>query len=81
MKVYRLENGQPHLVGRADISDDEGVIFEVPLFGAASTIIETFMIGAVTHLPPDGSLHVERAVLLTPGQSPELLPGWTPLAS
>ena len=56
-------------------------MFEVPLFGAASTIAERFAIGAVTRLPEGGGAVVERAVLAAPGQLVELLPGWAPLAS
>ena len=59
-----------------------GPVFEVPLFGAASTIAERFAIGAVTRLPEEGGgAVVERAVLAAPGQLVELLPGWAPLAS
>jgi hypothetical protein len=59
-----------------------GPVFEVPLFGAASTIAERFAIGAVTRLPEGGGgAVVERAVLAAPGQLVELLPGWAPLAS
>ncbi len=56
-------------------------MFEVPLFGAASVITESFAIGAVTHLPNGGAPVVERAMLAAPGQLVELLPGWVPLAS
>lgn len=82
MKVYRDENGEKRLIGRADIPADVGPIYEVPLFGAASTIVEQYAIGTVTHLPAggDGPL-VERAVFITQGQYPELLPGWQALAS
>ena len=46
----------------------------------ASIIRERFTIGTVTHLPDGGGRPiVERAVLLAPGQVPELLPGWRPL--
>ena len=53
------------------------------LFGAAApSIVESFAIGTVTHLPEGGGAPVvERAVLLAPGQIPKLLPGWVRLAS
>ncbi len=70
-----------HLVGRADVPDDHGPVYEVPLFGAASVISERFALGTVTHLPAGAAPVVERAVLLVPGQMAELLPGWVPLAS
>ena len=82
MKVYIDNCGEKRLVGRADVPADTGAVYEVPLFGPASTIIERFTIGTVTHLP-DGSNTplVERAVLLVVDQRPELLPGWEPFAS
>ena len=82
MKVYLDEDGDKRLVGRADVPEGAGTVFEVPLFGAASTIAERFAIGAVTRLPEGGGAPVvERSVLLAPGQLAELLPGWQPLVS
>jgi hypothetical protein len=82
MKVYLGECGEKRLVGRADIPDDTGPVYEVPLFGAVSVIRERFTIGTVTHLPAGAAVpYVERAVLLSPGQPVELLPGWQPLVS
>lgn len=82
MKVYLDEDGNKRLVGRADVSEDAGPVYEVPLFGAASAIVECFAIGAVTHLPEGGDAPVvERAVLAAPGQLVDLLPGWQPLSS
>jgi hypothetical protein len=80
MKVYADIDGEKILIGRADVTEDVGRIYEVDLFGPASIICEKFTIGTVTHTPAAGPL-TERAVLLSPGQRPELLPGWTPLAS
>jgi hypothetical protein len=83
VKVYLDEDGGGRrLVGRADVPEDCGPVFEVPLFGAAATIAERFAIGAVTRLPDGGGAPVvERAVLGAPGQLVELLPGWEPLVS
>ena len=82
MKVYLNDGGDRRLVGRADVPDDAGPVYEVPLFGAASVIAERFTVSAVTHLPAGGGAPVvEWAVLLAPGQLAELLPGWRPLAS
>jgi len=81
MKVYLDDGGEKRLIGRADVLEDCGPVFEVPLFGAASIIAERFTIGGVTHLPAGGTPVVERAVLAAPGQPVELLPGWQPLAS
>ncbi len=82
MKVYLNEGGERRLVGRAEVPEDAGPVFEVPLFGATSTIAEAFAIGTVTHLPDGGGAPVvERAVLAAPGQLVDLLPGWQPLAS
>lgn len=81
MKVY-LDDGERRLVGRADVPDHVGSVFEVPLFGSASVITERFTIGTVTHLPRDGGPPIiERVVLLASGQPPELLPGWQALVS
>lgn len=82
MRVYVDEGGERRLVGRADVPDGCGPVYEVPLFGAASPIAESFTVGTVTHLPGGGAAPVvERAVLAAPGQLVELLPGWVPLAS
>ena len=82
MKVYLDENGDKRLVGRADVPDNADPVFRVPMFGAASIIVEPFVVGAVTHLPEGGGAPVvERAVLAAPWQLVELLPGWEPLAS
>lgn len=82
MKVYRDEADERLLIGRADIPDDVGPVYEVHLFGASSTITDHFIVGTVTQLGPEpGDARVERAILLGIGQRPELLPGWQPLAS
>jgi hypothetical protein len=82
VKVYLDDNGERRLIGRADVPESAGPVFEAPLFGAASTIAESFAVGTVTHLPEGGGAPVvERAVLAAPGQLVELLPGWEPLAS
>jgi hypothetical protein len=82
VKVYLDDCGDKRLIGRVDVPDGHGPVYEVPLFGAASVIVEQFTVGTVTHLP-EGSRApvVERAVLVAPGQVVELLPGWQPLAS
>lgn len=81
MKVYVDEDGEKRLVGRADIPEDSGPTFEVPLFGATSIIVELFIIGTVTHVGPGGACRVERAVILSPLQHAELLPGFQSLSS
>jgi len=82
MKVYWDEEGERRLIGRADIPDDVGPVYKVQLFGAASTITDHFTVGTVAHFGPEpGSMLVEKVILLGPGQRPELLPGWQPLAS
>ena len=82
VKVYLDDDGNKRLVGRADVPDGQGPVYEVPLFGPTSIIVETFALGTVTHMPTGGGAPVvERAVLLALDQRPELLPGWQPLAS
>ena len=82
MKVHLDENGGTRLVGRADVPEDCGPVYEVPAVREALAITEEFAVGAVTHLPEGGGAAVvERAVLVVPGQPVELLPGWVPLAS
>lgn len=82
MKVYLDEGGERRLIGRADVPEDCGPVYEAPMFGAAATIVENFAVGTVTHLPDGGGAPVvERAVLAAPGQLVDLLPGWQPLAS
>ena len=82
MKVYLDDAGEKRLLGRAELPENIGPVYEMPLFGAASTIVERFTIGTMTHLPEGGGDPVvERVVLLSLSQRPELLPGWQPLAS
>ena len=82
MKVYLDDAGEKRLLGRADVPEDTGPAYEVHLFGTASTIADRFTIGIVTHQPRGTAAPVvERVVLLVPGQRPEVLPGWQPLAS
>jgi hypothetical protein len=82
MRVYLCEDGEKRLVGRANVPENAGPVFRAPMFGAASIIVEPFVIAAVTHLPEGGGAPVvERAVLAAPGQLVDLLPGWVPLAS
>jgi hypothetical protein len=82
MRVYLDDDNGRRLVGRADVPEDAGPAYEVPMFGAASVITERFTVGAVTLIPAGGGAPVVgRAVLAAPGQLVELLPGWKPLAS
>jgi hypothetical protein len=82
VKVYRDVDGEKHLIGRADIPENAGPTYEVRLFGTSSSIVEHFMISAITHLARDGvEPSVERAVLVARGQYPDILPGWQPLVS
>ncbi len=77
-----MDGGGRRLIGRADVPDDCGPVYEVPTVREALAITEEFAVGAVTHLPEGGGAAVvERAVLVVPGQPVELLPGWVPLAS
>jgi len=82
VKVYVDDAGEKRLVGRADIPDDVGAVYEVRLFGLSSAITDQFTVGSVTHFGPGSTgIKVERAILLGLGQRPEILPGWQPLAS
>lgn len=82
MKVYLDCDGERRLVGRADIPAGVGPVVEVAPPHAPGARVERFALGTVTHLPAGGGVPaVERAVILSPGQRPELLPGWRPLAS
>jgi hypothetical protein len=80
MKVYLFDDGERRLVGSADVPEGQRASYEVPLSGPASTMVERFIIGVVTHWPECGGTPVvEWAVLLGPGQQAEMLPGWVPL--
>ena len=82
MKVYVDDAGEKRLIGRADVPEHCGPVFEVPMFEADSTMVESFTVGSVPHLPEGGGLPVvERVVLASPLQLVHLLPGWQPLSS
>lgn len=82
MKVYMDDAGEKRLLGRADVPEDVGPVYEMPLFGTTSIIVERFTVGTVTHLPAGGgAVLVEKVLLLSVCQRPEILPGWQPLAS
>ena len=75
------DGGDKRLIGRADVPEHCGPVYEVPMSGAASVVAERFAIGAVTRLPEGGGAPVvERAVLMAPGQTAALLPGWVRLS-
>ncbi|MCW8087346.1 hypothetical protein [Sabulicella glaciei] len=81
MKVYVDEDGHKRLIGRAEIPDDGGAVHREWLFGGESAIYEDFTLGSVTPFGSDGSTTVERAVILSPLQRADFLPGWAPLVS
>lgn len=81
MKVYLATPEGHRLIGRAEIPEDCGPIYRAHLFGAHSTIIEEFVVGGVASLDIAGAIRVERGILLSPLQRPEVLPGWVPLSS
>jgi hypothetical protein len=47
VKVYLDEAGEQRLVGRADILDDVGAVYEDHLLGASSTIAEHSIFGTI----------------------------------
>ena len=82
MEVYTDDDGGRRLIGRADVPDDCGPVYEVPVVREALAIAEEFAVGTVMYAPEGGGPPVvERVVLAVPGQMVELLPGWMPLAS
>ncbi len=81
MKVVVWDGEQKRVIGRADVPLTAGPVLEVPLFGAASTIIEKYTIGTMTVVRGSEPPSVERVIELATGQPPELLPGWSALAS
>ena len=81
MKVYLDLKGRIILVGRADVPEDCGDEFDVSLFGPTSRFEEDFVVANVTRLSAAGAIVEERAIVLSPEQIPEVLPGWQPLAS
>ncbi|MDB5413824.1 MAG: hypothetical protein JWR10_2159 [Rubritepida sp.] len=81
VKVYLSVEAEHRLIGRADIPDDHVPVLEIPIYGFARVIRVRFAIGAISRLTAEGKMVVERAVLMSKGQIPALLPGWQPLAS
>jgi hypothetical protein len=82
MNVYTDDDGGRRLIGRVDVPDDCGLVYEVPVVMEALATVEEFAVGTVTRPPEGGGAPVvERVVLAVPGQWVELLPGWEPLAS
>lgn len=80
--MYAEYAGERLLIGRADIPEDVGAVYEVHLFGISSTISEQFVVSTITHLGPSAlEIRVERVILLSLGQRPDILPGWQPLTS
>jgi hypothetical protein len=69
------------LIGRADVPGDCGPPYVARRIGPGFATAVRFTIGAVTHFPSGGAPVVKRAVMASPGQLAELLPGWVPLAS
>ncbi len=76
MKVYADDDGGRRLIGRADVPDDCGPVYEIPVVREALAITEGFVVGTVMYAPDGGGAPVaERVVLAAPGQPAELLPG------
>ena len=64
MKVYLGEGDGMRLVGRAEVPEDCGAVYEVPMTGDASEITERFIIAAVPRpTRGDAAPALERAVL------------------
>ena len=81
MRVF-LDHGEgKQLIGTADIPPDHGPVYVARLFGPGSVMVESFTIGTITHLPSDGSVVAERVVIVTPQQTPSILPRWQSLSS
>jgi hypothetical protein len=78
VQVYVDDNDGRRLIGRADVPEDAGPVLAVPMVGAAApSIVESFAIGAVTHLPAGGGAPVvERVVLAASGLWLGALAGW-----
>ncbi len=82
MKVYTDDDGGRRLIGRADVPDDCGPVYEVPVVKEAFAVTEEFAVGTVMFAPEGGGAPVaERAVPAAPGRPVEPLPGWAPPAS
>lgn len=81
MRVFLDDVEQRRLIGTAEVSADHGPMLEVRLFGASSTITETFTIATMTHVHGVNPPTTERVVLVSPLQSPSILPRWQRLAS
>lgn len=82
MDVYIKEGGEMRLIGHAEVPHDCGPVFEAAIFGASAVLRVRFAIGTVPQRPTAGAPEaVVRAVLLGPGQHPDLLPGWRPVVN
>jgi len=81
MRVFLDDNGEKRLIGTAEVPADQGPLLEVRLFGASSSITETFAIATLTHMRGNDPPAIERVVLVSPLQTPSILPRWQSLAS
>lgn len=71
MNVYRGRRGRLRLLGQAQLPWDHGPVLVLRATG------EQFALHPI-RCPDELGLVVETAVLLSPGQRPEQLPGWRP---
>ena len=81
MRVFLDDNGEKRLIGTADVPADHGPVLEIRVFDAASLMTETFTVAALTHLDGEDPPATERVVLVSPLQTPSILPRWQPLTS
>ena len=81
MRVFLDDNGEKRLIGTADVPANQGPVLEVRIFGAASLMTETFTVATLTYLHGKDPPATERVVLVSPLQTPSILPRWQPLAS
>jgi hypothetical protein len=71
------EAGNRCLLGWATVREDAGPVLRVPAFGAQEVSWQTYRIGTLGVFDAATAM-VVRGILLEPGQSPHLLPGWLP---
>lgn len=78
MNVYlRVDDGL-EFVGRASLTDDrcDEYAVDIDLAGTGQALRLVYELKTVPCMTPEGRAGMERAVLLSIGQTPDFLPGW-----
>jgi len=78
MNVYLRIEDDLELIGHTGLPDAEGedYVVDIAMVGTGAALRLTYALQSVPVLTPELKLGLERAVVLSLGQTPDFLPDW-----